>query len=130
MDCNKRGFEKYPRQNLGRGAYFQLHIFSVWSRCIVSFDFYVTGQRMSGKCPLLVQTFFKNNKWWAKCLTLNYFCRTILGLTGTMPSWLKSNKRGAGEATIRMSWCAFEGNLNCRHSGRPRWPPHNSSSYI
>ena len=39
---------------------------------------------------------FQNNKQWKKCLTMNYFHRTILGLVGTMSSWFKKLISGGG----------------------------------
>ena len=41
---------------------------------------------------------FQSDKQWAKCLTMNYIHWTMLGLVGTMSSWLiKSISGGGGE---------------------------------
>ena len=61
-----------------------------------------------------MQTFFQNNKQWAKCLTMNYFHRKIPVLVGTMSSWLKKLISGGGGAAIRMNRYAFFEKLNSR----------------
>ena len=53
-----------------------------------------------------MEAFFQNNKQWAKCLTMNHFHWTILGLVGTMSLWLKKLLSRGGRVAIRMSWCA------------------------
>ena len=58
---------------------------------------------------------FSNYKQWAKCLTMNYFHRTILGLVGTISLLAQNiNKRGV---SIRMSWYEFFEKINSRGGG-------------
>ena len=54
----------------------------------------------------------KKNKQWAKCLAMNYFHRTILGLVGTMSSCFQ--KLISGGLAIIMSWYAFFEKINSR----------------
>ena len=67
-----------------------------------------------------MQAFSQKNKEWAKCLTINYFQRTILVLVGTMSSWFKKLISGGRGCNKNALVCIFE-EVNSRRGGRFFW---------
>ena len=63
----------------------KLHIFSCVLLYFVPFASYITGQIM-WNLALNHAKIFQNSKQSAKCVTMNYFQQTILGLVGTIAS--------------------------------------------